>query len=86
MLIKLDHIPFFRKKTIRNQNNPWEWLTLTNYFIEFPYFETPVGMKSSYLKNIPIPARESKWAKKNPYYFPLYWLVNKDPYNYNGLL
>ena len=25
------------------------------------------------------------WAtKKNPYYFPLYWLVNRDPYN--GLL
>ena len=22
--------------------------------------------------------------EKNPYYFPLYWLVNKDPYN--GLL
>ena len=19
--------------------------------------------------------------EKNPYYFPLYWLVNKDPYN-----
>ena len=24
--------------------------------------------------------------EKNPYYFPLYWLVNRDPYNYNGLL
>ena len=29
--------------------------------------------------------KETTWAtKKNPYYFPLYWFVNRDPYN--GLL
>ena len=51
---------------------------LTNQVISVSILGTPLKMNDRNLQN------HQMSHEKNPYYFLLYWMVNRDPYN--GLL
>ena len=40
-----------------------------------------IGYIQDVLSNKPHDRKHKLSHEKNPYYFPLYWLVNRDPYN-----